>query len=409
MALITSLFGVSNHHVVVFCSRNCEIVMEEIVMVVLDQKVPDFRFIRYSVFSISFAFRVESCSYLERKFHFRFIRTRLTVIPGGAQPARPASAQHPLIPQQLHRVYCGGRIPGHGGSDALRLLHNRLTHLPQTCSNHGRIFIRWRCLTTNCCMWISSSSEPTPESVISLNHNNLTDLDSVLHPGMYNVDQLDLSHNPFTRVTENSFNGKVNRATYIGLDNCLIQEFNVRHYMGLPRLFRLELKYNLIDKIINIYEANYTDDYIKEFNIHRLQAYTVVRHMRTLHQPIQSVFSVSEHVKNSSYTHYKNSYNRKTKYPYYDESDIEVFYGQISHLSMTGNRIPMLRSEDFSQLVELRSLMLRNNDIGQVDGNIFTFFSNSLILLDLSQNKIHSLQWAACTLPVRTHVTQSRR
>ncbi|GIY54895.1 protein toll [Caerostris darwini] len=52
----------------------------------------------------------------------------------------------------------------------------------------------------------------------------------------------------------------------------------------------------------------------------------------------------------------------------------------------------MLRSEDFSQLVDLRSLSLRNNDIGQVDGDIFTFFSNSLILLDLSQNKIHSLQ-----------------
>ncbi|GIY48090.1 hypothetical protein CEXT_571901, partial [Caerostris extrusa] len=59
---------------------------------------------------------------------------------------------------------------------------------------------------------------------------------------------------------------------------------------------------------------------------------------------------------------------------------------------MTGNRISMLRSEDFKQVVDLRALRLRNNDIGQVDGDIFIYFRNNLMLLDLSQNKIHSLQ-----------------
>ncbi|GIY48091.1 hypothetical protein CEXT_571911 [Caerostris extrusa] len=93
---------------------------------------------------------------------------------------------------------------------------------------------------------------------IYLDHNNLTDLDSVLHPGMYNVDKLYLSHNPFTRVTENSFNGKVDRVSHIGLDNCLIQEFNVRHYMGLRNLWGLELNYNLIDKIINSWNSHFT-------------------------------------------------------------------------------------------------------------------------------------------------------
>ncbi|GIY00707.1 hypothetical protein CEXT_325081 [Caerostris extrusa] len=105
-----------------------------------------------------------------------------------------------------------------------------------------------------------------PGEVIFLEHNNLTNLDSVLHPGMYNADVLELSHNPFTRVTENSFNGKVNNARYINMDNCLIQEFNIRHYTELHELFKLDLNYNLIDKIINLYEANHTDDYIKEFN-----------------------------------------------------------------------------------------------------------------------------------------------
>ncbi|GIX95490.1 protein toll [Caerostris darwini] len=52
----------------------------------------------------------------------------------------------------------------------------------------------------------------------------------------------------------------------------------------------------------------------------------------------------------------------------------------------------MLRSEDFKQVVDLRTLRLRNNDIGQVDGDIFTYLRNNLMLIDLSQNKIHSLQ-----------------
>ncbi|GIY48097.1 hypothetical protein CEXT_571941 [Caerostris extrusa] len=94
---------------------------------------------------------------------------------------------------------------------------------------------------------------------------------------MYNVDKLDLSHNPIPRVTENSFNGKVNNTRFILLDHCLIQEFNLRHYIELHKLFKLDLSYNLIDKIINIYEANNTDDYMKKFNDHRLQACMIIR------------------------------------------------------------------------------------------------------------------------------------
>ncbi|GIY98299.1 hypothetical protein CEXT_170861 [Caerostris extrusa] len=163
---------------------------------------------------------------------------------------------------------------------------------------------------------------------------------------MYNVESLYLSHNPFTRVTENSFNGKVNNTRYIKLDNCLIQEFNIRHYIKLHKLFQLDLNYNLIDKIINLYKANYMDDYIK----------------------------ISNENKNIPVA-YNNS----------------LFYGPAL-LSLTGNRIAMLRPEDFSQMLGLRSLRLQNNDIGQVDTNSFLFLRNFLQLLDLSQNKIHSLQ-----------------
>ncbi|GIY98319.1 uncharacterized protein CEXT_170991 [Caerostris extrusa] len=128
-------------------------------------------------------------------------------ISGGAQPARPASDQVPLIPQQLHRVRRAGRIPGHGWS-------NILGHLSQPADTPPPdLFKPWTKLDTvelshNQLLHVDQLFFRTNPKEIFLGHNNLTDLDSVLHPGMYNVGQLDLSHNPFTRVTENSFNGK---------------------------------------------------------------------------------------------------------------------------------------------------------------------------------------------------------
>ncbi|GIY21199.1 hypothetical protein CEXT_615311, partial [Caerostris extrusa] len=59
----------------------------------------------------------------------------------------------------------------------------------------------------------------------------------------------------------------------------------------------------------------------------------------------------------------------------------------------------MLRYEHFSQLVGLRTLNLRNNDIGQVDGDTFKFIRSSLALLDLSQNKIHFYRAAYASCP----------
>ncbi|GIY98327.1 hypothetical protein CEXT_171061 [Caerostris extrusa] len=187
------------------------------------------------------------------------------------------------------------------------------------------------------CVLLQISSLTSDTRVILLDHNNLTNLDKVLHTGMNNVDQLDLSHNPIPRVTENSFNGKVNNTRFIKLDNCLIQEFNLRHYIELHKLFQLDLSYNLIDKIINLYEANYTDGYIKAFK------------------------------KNKKRGIMSGSYR-----------DITVFYSRIKIIVNDWNRIAILRSDDFVQLVELRSLNLRNNDIGQVDGNTFPFHRNFL-------------------------------
>ncbi|GIX95500.1 uncharacterized protein CDAR_169651 [Caerostris darwini] len=293
-------------------------------------KIPDFRFIRNSVISIWFQ------------------NSRLTSVEG------PNLQDLPLLETLSFRnnsieYVAPDAFQGTEGVIYFDIAHNRLTYLPPD------LFKPWAKLfmvelSHNQLLHVDQLFFGTNPKIIHLDHNNLTDLDSVLHPGMYKVDQLDLSHNPFTRVTENSFIGKVNNTRIIRLNNCLIQEFNPRHYIGL-RLTALDLSNNLIDETVNLYDANNTDNYLKTL---------------------------------------LEKKGRGTLYATF--SDISHVFALIIQLSMTGNRIAMLRYEHFSQLVGLRTLNLRNNDIGQVDGDTFKFIRSSLALLDLSQNKIHSLQ-----------------
>ncbi|GIX95494.1 uncharacterized protein CDAR_169611 [Caerostris darwini] len=289
-------------------------------------KVPDFRFIRNSIITIWFQ------------------NSRLTSLEGPNLQDLPWLNLLSFRNNSIEYV-APDAFQDTDGVKVFDISYNRLTYLPPDLFKPWtKLDMVW--LSHNQLLHVDQLFFGTNPRVILLNHNNLTDLDSVLHPGMYNVESLYLSHNPFTRVTENSFNGKVNNTRYIKLDNCLIQEFNIRHYIKLHKLFKLDLNYNLIDKIINLYKANYMDDYIK----------------------------ISNEKKNIPVA-YNNS----------------LFYGPAL-LSLTGNRIAMLRPEDFSQMLGLRSLRLQNNDIGQVDANSFIFLRNFLQLLDLSQNKIYSLQ-----------------
>ncbi|GIY00697.1 protein toll [Caerostris extrusa] len=301
----------------------------------------------------------------------------------------------------------------HGGSDALRHLSQPADAPPPD------LFKPWTKLQTvvlfhNQLLHVDQLFFGTNPVIILLRHNNLTDLDSVLHPGMYNLSHLDLSYNPFTRVTENSFIGKVNNTNIILLNNCLIQEFNARHYTGL-QLIRLDLSYNLIDKAINIFDANYTDIAIPTSHDSFFQSSLLLDlGSRTLTKtspvcPYSSVmqFNISSSLLNRS-RYLDCLENTNTNIRYVTFSDISHIYSLMMNLSMTGNRIEILRSADFIQLIGMRLLSLRNNDIRQVDGKTFILIRNTLMHLDLSQNKIHSFTGLR-TLPVRSHITQSRR
>ncbi|KAF8788289.1 Endothelial zinc finger protein induced by like protein [Argiope bruennichi] len=112
----------------------------------------------------------------------------------------------------------------------------------------------------------------THPQFIYLDHNNLTDLDSVLHGNMIQVETVQLSYNPFTKVTMNSFMANWSSARFLYLDHCLIQEFNVGHYISLNNLSTLDLSFNFIEKVVNQtisfgknIELDFTGNKITEF------------------------------------------------------------------------------------------------------------------------------------------------
>ncbi|GBO29989.1 hypothetical protein AVEN_181225-1 [Araneus ventricosus] len=68
---------------------------------------------------------------------------------------------------------------------------------------------------------------------------------------MSEVQTLLLSYNPFSKITENSFNGKVKNAAFLYMDHCLIREFDASHFKDLSVLSTLDLSYNLIENVTN--------------------------------------------------------------------------------------------------------------------------------------------------------------
>ncbi|GIX95492.1 hypothetical protein CDAR_169601 [Caerostris darwini] len=160
------------------------------------KNVPDFRFIRDSVFKIYFQ------------------NSRLISLEGPNLQDLPELRIISFFNNSIEYV-APDAFQGTEGVTHFSISHNQLTYLPPD------LFKPWTNLHTvvlshNQLLHVDQLFFRTNPKKIYLDHNNLTDLDSVLHPGMYNVDKLYLSHNPFPRVTENSFNGKVDRVSHIG-------------------------------------------------------------------------------------------------------------------------------------------------------------------------------------------------
>ncbi|GIY27077.1 protein toll [Caerostris extrusa] len=89
---------------------------------------------------------------------------------------------------------------------------------------------------------------------------------------------------------------------------------------------------------------------------------------------------------------------------YHRQSQNSLKVGQIAHLSLAGNHIQNLSSEDFRELDEVRYLHLQNNFISTVERFTFTVIRYDLMFLDLSRNKIRSLQGCVRFLSVLNYL-----
>ncbi|GFT68417.1 protein toll [Nephila pilipes] len=199
---------------------------------------------------------------------------------------------------------------------------------------------------------------------IYLDYNNLTDLDSVLHPNMTTLETLQLSYNPFERVSVDSFNGKLENARFLYLDHCLIREFDVDHYEGLSILATLDLSYNLIEEVTNQtvtfgynVELDFVGNQIREFNAE-------------LPYNVKRVFLNKNLLTSLART---------------------LPFSQMAEVSMADNRIRSLGPEDFRGVHGVQMLDLQGNVIETVLRFTFTNIRKDLIYLDLSRNRIRTL------------------
>ncbi|CAL1288706.1 unnamed protein product [Larinioides sclopetarius] len=219
-------------------------------------------------------------------------------------------------------------------------------------------------LSKNHLLHVNQLFAVTHPQFIYLDHNNLTDLDSVLHPNMSIVEMIQLSNNPISKVTVNSFNGKLNRARSLYLDHCQIKEFDVKHYASLKSLSSLDLSYNLIEKVDNQIisfgknvELDFTGNKIKEFNAMLSYSVRVVYLNKNLMTTVRRA----------------------------------VRFSQMSKVLLADNRIQSLEYEDFHGLHGIVLLDLQGNLISSIECETFSSIRKELIYLDLSRNKIRRL------------------
>ncbi|KAF8787981.1 Protein toll like protein [Argiope bruennichi] len=220
-------------------------------------------------------------------------------------------------------------------------------------------------LTSNQLLYVDQLFAVTHPKFIYLDHNNLTDLDSILHPNMPEVQTLLLSYNPLSKITENSFNGKVNNARFLYLDHCLIREFNASHFKDLALLSTLDLSYNLIEKVDNQtikfgsgVELHFTGNKITEFNVDLTYR---VKHVYLNKNLLTSVART-------------------------------LRYSQLFDVNMADNRIETLGPQDFHGVHGIQNINLQGNLISKVDSQTFKGIRRDLTHLDLSRNQIRSLQ-----------------
>ncbi|XP_055941433.1 protein toll-like [Argiope bruennichi] len=283
----------------------------------------------------------------------------------------------------LEALFFTNNSIGHVAPDAFQgtnnliifdISYNLLRFLPPNLF-HPMKKLKKAVLSNNFLLHVDQLFAVTHPQFIYLDHNNLTDLDSVLHRNMSEVETVQLSYNPFTKVTMNSFSGKLVSARFLYLDHCLIQEFNVGHYISLNNLSTLNLSFNFIEKVVNQtisfgknIELDFTGNKITEFEVE---------------------------FRNNVKTVYLNKNLMTTM-------GRTILLSRMSQVSMADNRIQTLEFEEFRGVSGITAIDLQGNLIRNIEHLTFLSIREDLVYLDLSKNMIRKLNGCVQSLSVLT-------
>ncbi|XP_054721075.1 protein toll-like [Uloborus diversus] len=241
--------------------------------------------------------------------------------------------------------------------------YNKLQFLPPT------LFDSWKnlrkvVLSHNQLLHVDQLFAVTRPKFIYLDYNNLTNLDGVLYPNMTSVETLLLANNPFDRVSEMSFNGKIPNVRFIYLYHCKITEFDVRHYKGLDTLATLDLSYNLITKI-----SNQTVDFGKNLEL-KFYGNQIKEFEAELTYKVRRLYIQDNNL---------------------DSLDRTLQFTQVAEVSVARNRLQFLSQQDFRGVHGMINVELQGNKVQWIDSRTFWNIRNDLHYLDLSGNLIRAL------------------
>ncbi|GIY29254.1 hypothetical protein CDAR_254021 [Caerostris darwini] len=182
-----------------------------------------------------------------------------------------------------------------------------------------------------------------------LNNNNISDLSRVLHDTTEGLIKLKLSYNPIERIAPNMFDGYSKNIRHLHLDHCLIREIDAQIWNEMPHLRELDLSFNMIDKVTN------------NINIPNIKSRPFESSLRLDHNLLTSLGPA-------------------------------LRYNPMKNFSMADNLIAHLGPEDLQDERRVRHLDLQGNVIAQVERLTFATITGRLLSLDLSRNRIESLQ-----------------
>ncbi|GIX70611.1 hypothetical protein CDAR_459801 [Caerostris darwini] len=226
--------------------------------------------------------------------------------------------------------------------------HNLLTCLPPG------LFKSWKGLEE---VWLSYNQllhvdrlflGTNPQSIY-LNNNNISDLSGMLHYSMWKLKKLKLSYNLIQGIAPNMFSGYSKNIDFLYLDHCLIREIDAQIWNEFFYMEELDLSFNLIDKVTN--NNNITN--IKD-------------------RPFENTLRLDHNL--------------------FTSLGPALRYHRVWTFSMAHNLIAHLGPEDLQGDLRVRHLDLQGNVIAQVERLTFAKVRGLLLSLDLSRNRIKSLQ-----------------